>query len=130
MSGKISSEDPIETLIGRFGKYQWWILFLVTIGRLPTEFQLNNVVFVIPGVAYTCLDENANNGTDFCPCENPQYDQSAVVSSVTTEWDLICGRGSLASLAQSMMQLGVLVGSLIYGHIADRYKKQLAYHSF
>lgn len=114
------SEDPIETLIGGFGKYQSWILFLVAIGRLPTEFQLSNVVFVIPSVVYTCLDENANNETNVCPCENPQYDQSAVVSSVTTEWDLICGRGYLASLAQSMMQVGILVGSLIYSHIADR----------
>lgn len=121
MRDKLSSEDPIESLIGGFGKYQSWVLFLVTIGRFPTEFQLNNVVFVIPGVEYTCLDENTNNETNICPCENPLYDQSAVVSSVTSEWNLICGRTSLASLAQSMMQIGILVGSLIYGHIADRY---------
>lgn len=121
MSGKISSDDPIESLIGRFGNYQWWILFLVTVGRLPTEYQLTNVVFVIPSVEFTCLDQNASNATNVCPCVNPQYDDSDVVSSVTTEWNLICGRGWLASLAQSMMQLGILAGSLLYGYIADRY---------
>lgn len=122
MSGnKITdSEDPIETVIGRFGRYQSWILFLITIGRLPTEFQLTNVVFILPGVEYSCLDSSGNNVTNYCPCENPHYDTSTIVSSVITEWNLICDRRSLASLAQSMMQVGILAGSLIYGHIADR----------
>lgn len=113
-------EDPIETLIGRFGKYQTWIMILLQFGAFPTDYQLNNVVFVIPGVEYICLDENANNATNFCPCENPQYDQSEIVSSVTSEWNLICGKGHLASLAQSIMQLGSLIGTLIYSHISDR----------
>lgn len=116
----VVNEDPIEILIGGFGKYQTWILFLLTVGAFPTDYQLNNVVFVIPGVEYTCLDENANNGTNVCPCENPQYDDSAIVSSVTSEWNLICGRGYLASLAQSIMQFGSLIGTLIYSQISDR----------
>lgn len=118
--GEIQAEDPIEVLIGPFGLYQWILLVVVSIARLPTEFQLNNVVFIIPSVEYTCLDEGANNATNFCPCENPQYDESNVVSSVTSEWNLICERSSLASLAQSMMQVGILFGSLFYGYIADR----------
>lgn len=113
-------EDPIEVLIGPFGSYQWVLLILVSIARLPTEFQLNNVVFVIPSVEYTCLDEIANNATNFCPCDNPQYDETTVISSVTSEWNLICQRSSLASLAQSMLQVGILFGSLIYGYISDR----------
>lgn len=114
-------EDPIEAIIGRFGKYQTWILILLSLGAFPTDYQLNNVVFVIPAVDYICLDENANNGTNVCPCENPQYDETAIVSSVTSEWNLICRRGTLASLAQSIMQVGSLVGTLVYSYVSDRY---------
>lgn len=110
-------EDLIETAIGRFGKYQTWILLLISIGRFPTEYQLNNVVFIIPSVEYKCLD---NNVTNYCPCQNPEYDTNTIVSSVTNEFDLICNKTYLASLAQSMMQIGILAGSLIFGYFSDR----------
>ncbi|XP_075975242.1 organic cation transporter protein-like [Anticarsia gemmatalis] len=115
-------EDPIETAIGRFGKYQTWILFLITVGRFPTEYQLTNVVFIIPSVEYKCLD---NNVTNYCPCANPEYDTSSVVSSVTSEWNLICDKTSLASLAQSMFHVGILAGSLLLGYISDRYGRKI-----
>lgn len=114
-------EDAIEKVIGRFGRYQTWILILVAICRLPTEFQLTNVVFLIPSVEYVCKDVDAYNLTNHCPCKNPEYDQSTIVSSVTSEWNLICGRTSLASLAQAVMQIGIIPGSLIYGYVSDRY---------
>ncbi|XP_014369567.2 organic cation transporter protein [Papilio machaon] len=118
--------DHIENAIGRFGLYQTWILFLVTISRYPTEFQLTNVVFILPSVDYVCLDEQASNATNYCPCENPEYDTSVIIDSVTTTWDLICGRTQLASLAQSMLQVGILAGSLLYGYISDRYGRKIA----
>ncbi|CAH2084663.1 unnamed protein product [Euphydryas editha] len=122
----MSADDTVETIIGRFGKYQTWILFLISIGRFPTEYQLTNVVFIIPSVEYVCMDENAYNLTNHCPCENPQYDQSSIVSSVTSTWNLICDRSQLASLAQSILQVGILFGSIFYGHVSDRYGRKFA----
>ncbi|XP_059057425.1 organic cation transporter-like protein [Achroia grisella] len=122
----MSTEDLIEKTIGRFGKYQTWILILITIGRYPTEFQLNNVVFIIPAVEYQCLDDGVFNATNYCPCENPKYDQSTIVSSVTSEWDLICDRTAYASFAQSVIQIGILAGSLFFGHISDRFGRKPA----
>ncbi|CAH2238396.1 organic cation transporter protein-like [Pararge aegeria] len=122
----MSPDDAIEDIIGRFGKYQTWIWFLITVGRAPTDYQLTNVVFVIPSVQYVCMDENATNLTNYCPCENPMYDQTFTVNSVTTTWNLICEKSYYASLAQSMMQIGILAGSLFYGHVSDRYGRRLA----
>ncbi|XP_047531120.1 organic cation transporter protein-like [Vanessa atalanta] len=122
----MSAEDTIETIIGRFGKYQIWILFLIILGRFPTEYQLSNVVFIMPSVEYVCMDENAYNLTNHCPCSNPQYDQSTIVSSVTSTWNLICEKQQLASLTQSMLQVGILVGSIFYGHLSDRYGRKVA----
>lgn len=115
-----SAVDAIESIIGRSGKYQTWIMFLILIGRFPTEYQISNVVFILPSVEYVCMDEEAYNLTNHCPCQNPSYDVSSIENSVTSEWNLICERGYLASLTQSLLQVGILAGSLIFGHISDR----------
>lgn len=114
------SEDGIERAIGRFGRYQTWVLVLITIGRLPAEFQLTNVVFLLPKTDYTCLDEGAQNATNFCPCQNPEFDTSTIVTSITSDFQLICNKKSLSSLAQSILQVGIAAGSLFYGFVSDR----------
>ncbi|XP_023954318.1 organic cation transporter-like protein isoform X2 [Bicyclus anynana] len=122
----MSTDDAIETIIGRFGRYQTWIWILIAIGRAPTDYQLSNVVFLLPNVEYVCMDDNAHNKTNHCPCENPIYDQTYIENSVTTTWNLICDKSHYASLAQSMLQIGILGGSLFYGHLSDRYGRRLA----
>ncbi|CAG9132749.1 unnamed protein product [Plutella xylostella] len=120
--------DPIEKAIGRFGKYQICILILIGFGRLPTEFQITNVVFILPSVDYTCRDDVTSNLTNVCPCNQPEYDQSIMTSSAVTTWDLICGRKNLASVAQSMLQVGILLGSLGFGYISDKCGRKTAVH--
>lgn len=122
----MAADDAIETTIGSFGKYQTWILILITLGRYPVEFQLVNIVFIMPSVEYICLDDGALNRTNYCPCANPKYDTNTIVSSVTTEWNLICDRTSLASLAQSIMQIGIIPGSVIFGYMSDRHGRKIA----
>ncbi|CAG9787711.1 unnamed protein product [Diatraea saccharalis] len=122
----MTSDDAIENVIGRFGKYQTWILVLISIGRLPTEFQLTNVVFLLPNTDFICLDEGIQNATNHCPCTQPEYDRSTIVESLISEWDLICDKKYLASLTQSMLQVGILTGSLFYGFISDRYGRRIA----
>ncbi|CAG9562563.1 unnamed protein product [Danaus chrysippus] len=119
-------EDKIENIIGRFGKYQRWIFVLLTISRLPTDYQLVNVVFLLPNVQYTCLDEEAYNQTNYCPCKNPQYDLSDIGNSVTSTFGLICEKRHLASLGQSILQAGILVGGIFYGYLSDRYGRRTA----
>ncbi|KPJ06792.1 Organic cation transporter-like protein [Papilio machaon] len=121
----MSADDAYEKVIGRFGKYQSWVMFLIYIGRFPTDFQLTNVVFILPSVEYECTDDQVLNTTNYCPCTNPKYDTSNVVESVTTTWNLICNKTQLASFAQSTLQIGILAGSLIYGYFSDRYGRKV-----
>ncbi|XP_056620977.1 solute carrier family 22 member 16 [Triplophysa dalaica] len=53
-------------------------------------------------------------------CAGFVYDHSEVQQSIVTEWDLVCEREWLAKLTQPTFMLGVLVGALIFGDIADR----------
>ncbi|XP_019729303.1 solute carrier family 22 member 16 isoform X3 [Hippocampus comes] len=48
------------------------------------------------------------------------YDHSEVYQSIVTDWDLVCNQAWLAKLCQPTFMLGVLIGALVFGDIADR----------
>jgi len=52
--------------------------------------------------------------------DNFVFDHSQVYSSIVTDWHLVCDGAWLAKLSQPTFMLGVLVGALIFGDIADR----------
>ncbi|KTG41659.1 hypothetical protein cypCar_00005113 [Cyprinus carpio] len=53
-------------------------------------------------------------------CGDFVYDHSEVEQSIVTDWDLVCDKEWLAKLAQPTFMLGVLIGALVFGDIADR----------
>ncbi|XP_055042550.2 solute carrier family 22 member 16 isoform X1 [Misgurnus anguillicaudatus] len=53
-------------------------------------------------------------------CAGFVYDHSEVQQSIVTDWDLVCEKEWLAKLTQPTFMLGVLIGALIFGDIADR----------
>lgn len=53
-------------------------------------------------------------------CDSFIYDHSEIQSSIVTDWDLVCEREWLAKLCQPTFMLGVLIGALVFGDIADR----------
>ncbi|XP_069014328.1 solute carrier family 22 member 16 [Embiotoca jacksoni] len=48
------------------------------------------------------------------------YDHTEVHQSIVTDWDLVCDKEWLAKLCQPTFMLGVLIGALVFGDIADR----------
>ncbi|XP_056150124.1 solute carrier family 22 member 16 [Lampris incognitus] len=48
------------------------------------------------------------------------YDHSEIYQSIVTDWDLVCEREWLAKLCQPSFMLGVLIGAVVFGDIADR----------
>ncbi|XP_069743701.1 solute carrier family 22 member 16 isoform X4 [Narcine bancroftii] len=48
------------------------------------------------------------------------YDQSQIENSIVTEWNLVCDRAWLAKLTQPIFMVGVLLGAVVFGDIADR----------
>ncbi|GAA6086039.1 solute carrier family 22 member 16, partial [Tachysurus ichikawai] len=53
-------------------------------------------------------------------CSSYVFDHSQVEQSIVTEWDLVCEKEWLAKLTQPTFMLGVLIGALLFGDIADR----------
>ncbi|MCI4395820.1 hypothetical protein PGIGA_G00196460 [Pangasianodon gigas] len=53
-------------------------------------------------------------------CSGYVFDHSQVEQSIVTEWDLVCEKEWLAKLTQPTFMLGVLIGALLFGDVADR----------
>ncbi|XP_078289718.1 solute carrier family 22 member 6 isoform X4 [Panthera onca] len=64
-------------------------------------------------------DANSTGATE--PCTNGWiYDNSTFPSTIVTEWDLVCSNRALRQLAQSLYMVGVLLGAMVFGYLADR----------
>ncbi|KAH8363040.1 hypothetical protein KR084_004647 [Drosophila pseudotakahashii] len=57
-------------------------------------------------------------------CSRYVYDQSKYLNSAVTEWDLVCGRDFMAATSDSLFMLGVLLGSIVFGQLSDKYGRK------
>ncbi|KAM7361199.1 organic cation transporter protein-like [Cochliomyia hominivorax] len=62
------------------------------------------------------------NGTKHC--EHFAYDQTIYVNSAVTDWNLVCGRSLLSATSDSIFMFGVLLGSIIFGQLSDKYGRK------
>ncbi|XP_058162168.1 solute carrier family 22 member 6-like [Dasypus novemcinctus] len=64
-------------------------------------------------------EANGTGATE--PCTHGwMYDNSTFPSTIVTEWDLVCPHRALRQLAQSLYMVGVLLGAMVFGYLADR----------
>ncbi|XP_027549068.1 solute carrier family 22 member 16-like isoform X2 [Neopelma chrysocephalum] len=68
--------------------------------------------------------EYKGNKSVFSCSDGFLYDDTKWKSTVVTQWDLVCDREWLAKLIQPTFMLGVLIGAVIFGDIADRLGRQ------
>ncbi|XP_060949301.1 solute carrier family 22 member 13 [Limanda limanda] len=66
-----------------------------------------------------------DNRTESVPCDRGWvYSQDTFQSTTVTEWDLVCDKAGLNSLGSSIYMFGLLVGSVFFGSMADRYGRR------
>lgn len=55
------------------------------------------------------------------PCdEGWVYDRTQYKTTITSDFDLVCDKKKLPNIAQAMFFAGILIGSVLYGTIADK----------
>ncbi|XP_053947368.1 organic cation transporter protein-like [Anastrepha ludens] len=70
----------------------------------------------------TATSPATENGT--VKCNHYVYDRSKYENSAVTEWDMVCSRGLLTATSDSLFMLGVLLGSIIFGQMSDKYGRK------
>ncbi|XP_065336997.1 organic cation transporter protein-like isoform X1 [Cloeon dipterum] len=62
--------------------------------------------------------------TKHVPCDNYVFDHSKYLSSAVFEWSLVCDKAWIRSGADTIFMLGVLIGSILFGYLSDRYGRR------
>ncbi|XP_007654504.2 solute carrier family 22 member 7 [Ornithorhynchus anatinus] len=52
------------------------------------------------------------------------YNRSQFSSTITTQWDLVCERKGLNQITVTSFFVGVLVGAVLFGYLADRFGRR------
>jgi len=117
--------DDILKSVGEFGFWQKVFYFLTcAFVNIPTGIQLTGVFFVSGTPKFQCSTPSVDCDVDKC-CDNcTEYNFIQHFTTTTTEYNLICHRAYIAANVQAGFMAGMLVGSFIFGIVADAFGRR------
>lgn len=129
------TDDPFDRLLGHFGTWQLIVVVTISLVKLSSGWVQMAILFLTPNVTFWCsnmanstaeISNTTNvtwtgyNNTCYENCAKYEYDGTPMGNTIISEWDLVCDRRWLASFTQMMLQLGILIGSIVFGFLSDR----------
>ncbi|CAH2095558.1 unnamed protein product [Euphydryas editha] len=129
-TSQVKKEDGLANLIGQFGKWQLLVLAAVSLVKLSSGWVQFAIIFLTPTLTFWCSNFGENstsvgeNITCYSDCLEYSYDTYPFGNTIISEWDLICDRSWLASFTQTILQFGILLGSIMFGFFSDRYGRK------
>ncbi|EFA04006.1 organic cation transporter protein [Tribolium castaneum] len=117
-----TNSDIIQKSIGVFGRWHVAVCFIIFLVKFPVAWHQLSIVFLAPPMKFSCID----NDTDKCSsnCSEHIFDRTIFAETIITQWDLVCGRTHLASLAQTVTMFGILSGNMLFGYLSDRFGRR------
>ncbi|XP_010694556.2 organic cation/carnitine transporter 1 [Beta vulgaris subsp. vulgaris] len=124
---ELTVDEVIENYVGSFGFSQMIQTFLVSLAWI---FDAQSTLVTIFSDAepekwrckpnYMCGGQQSGKGSLVCGLQPGSWVwEDGQKSTILSEWGLICHHKFLAALPASCFFLGSLIGSAIYGHLAD-----------
>uniref|UniRef100_A0A8C6TLT8 Solute carrier family 22 member 21 n=1 Tax=Neogobius melanostomus TaxID=47308 RepID=A0A8C6TLT8_9GOBI len=125
--------DKSMAFLGESQPYQWRLFILLSLVIVPIGFNGLSVVFFADTPAHRCripveANLSAAVGKERCS-DGWEYDDSVYVSTIVTEWNLVCEDGWKTPLTSSINFGGVLAGSFISGQLSDRFGRKIVLFS-
>lgn len=123
---QIKKEDGLANLIGQFGKWQLLVMLAVSLVKLSSGWVQMAIIFLTPSLKFWCSNFGNNstnvgeNMTCYSDCLEYSYDTYPFGRTIISEWDLVCDRSWMASFTQTILQFGILLGSIMFGFLSDR----------
>ncbi|XP_026739255.1 solute carrier family 22 member 6-B-like [Trichoplusia ni] len=117
-------EDKMVNAIGALERWQIILCLMVAVPtKVSAAWQQLGIVFVAPATSFQCTETNLTDSiqpaTCYKDCVKYEY-YTEFENTIISEWDLICERAWMANFTQMLCMAGVLLGSVIFGFIADR----------
>ena len=127
------------------GSGRWQVLLIIYISLMWWLHSLFSMSLMFVGATpeHRCADGFDENATfASLPADTPQchplgdanasctrwvFDTSVFLTTVVTEWNLVCGRKPLLSMLQSWLMIGGLIGSVLGGPLADRFGRRTVF---
>ncbi|XP_034948517.1 WD repeat and HMG-box DNA-binding protein 1-like [Chelonus insularis] len=138
LSDSESSLDPIQDAMGVMGPWQIIITLALSLINFPAAWHQLSISVLAPKVNYTCISPSPSDPktdvVNVCEvivnnteqkCTSFDYDTSVFNSTIISEWNLVCDRKQLANLVQLLTQLGILIGNMSFGIIADKIGRKI-----
>lgn len=63
---RIDTLDIVEKYTGILSNWQLWIIFLVSLVKIPVTWHQMNIIFLAPPVNFECVDENVDKCSPNC----------------------------------------------------------------
>lgn len=120
---KWENPDQIQSLMGELGRWQIFVCAVIFLLKFPVAWHQMAIIFLAPKPDFTCIDESYNKCDP--KCREHVFNESVFTSTIQSEWDLVCNRSSLSSLSQTIFMLGILVGNMMFGVLADKFGRRL-----
>lgn len=118
------SEDYLSKSIGVFGLWHAGICVAAAVTRFLVMWNMTAILFLTPDTEFECKEvkviRNITSNTCYDDCLKYEYYNQGLPTTLISDYNLICDRQWLGSLAQAVLMLGLLVGTFVFGWISDR----------
>lgn len=114
-----SKSDPIQRAMGSLGRWHIVVCGFIFLLKFPVAWHQMSIIFMAPNINSTCANSNI---TDKCSadCKSYKFDRETFTETIQMTWNLVCTREQLANASQLIFMLGILVGNMIFGKLADK----------
>ncbi|XP_035220819.1 solute carrier family 22 member 5-like [Stegodyphus dumicola] len=132
-SGKVkdSEDKDMCDITGHLGPWQMRSFTIFLFIAFSCSWHNLILTFQSPNVSYWCKstynastvwkhDKHSECYDGENKCESWVYDESIYKSTIVSEWDLVCDRKWLTSVAKSIYMFGHLVACVAFGQLSDR----------